>query len=1019
LGRKEGFRVSTLDNLKKEAKRWLKALRDGDPSAWARLRALVPDVPATPALRHVQHALAREHGFESWLALKTRVGASSPIAEQDEILTALLAAADKGDTARVAAVLDDRPDLVSTRGTLDGHNGQRTALHFGVNHEGVVRLLLDRGADPNVRDEGDNAMPLHYAAESSRLSIITLLIEHGADPIGTGDLHELEVLGWATCFGPGDPSVVDYLLAHGAVHNIFSAVATGALDAIRAIAARSPADLDRRMDSTNHRRRPLHLAVVKKQSAALELLLDLGAAIDSTDVSGLTPLDQAALEDQMAMVELLVARGATLGLPAAIALDRSDDVDRLLHADPSCLLPGGRWEHLIVRAAARSSGRAIETLIRRGAAVNAPDSAETSVDGARGYTALHAAAWSGNAAAATVLLAHGADPTIRDRKYCSTPAGWANYAGHTAVRDLILAGPIDLFTAIEFDLTSRIPDILERDPDAIARPFRAYAPECDDVEWAADADMTPLAWAVKCGKVAAAELLVARGAAQSTQGPTDGDRDARERRFLELACWDHRVHGRGDHRMCDRAAQRLLQQHPEIARASLYTAIVCGEVGEVARILAERPEAATEAGGPRMWAPIVYLAFTRFSHPPTVENALAIARLVLDAGADPNAFYEAGDVHYSALVGVAGEGEQDSPRQPYGQALFQLLLERGAEPFDIQVLYNTHFRADMIWWLELVYAYTRAHGRGSAWDDPAWLMFDMGGYGPGSYFILNAAISGDNLALAEWALTRGAGPNVLTSTHPKFQPQRTHYQRAMSEGLSAMADLLVRHGAMATSGSDDADTYAEGAFIAACLRMDVAAVRARLASHPQYLRSHRAIFAAARRDRADVVGMLLDAGVAIEIENPQRQRPLHEAASYNALAVARLLVARGAEIDPREAEWGATPIGFAAYGDSREMLDFLSRFTKNIWALVSRGYADRLDEVLRDDPSLARVTNDDGTTALWWLPEEEAVAMRMASALIAAGTDPAARARDGRTAAERARERGMPDLARLIEDARS
>ena len=34
--------MTTLDNLRKAAKRWLKALRDGDPEARARLRPRVP-----------------------------------------------------------------------------------------------------------------------------------------------------------------------------------------------------------------------------------------------------------------------------------------------------------------------------------------------------------------------------------------------------------------------------------------------------------------------------------------------------------------------------------------------------------------------------------------------------------------------------------------------------------------------------------------------------------------------------------------------------------------------------------------------------------------------------------------------------------------------------------------------------------------------------------------------------------------------------------------------------------------
>ena len=54
---------SSLDNLKREAKRWLHALRSGDARARARFERALPNAPVEPTLRHVQHALAREHGF--------------------------------------------------------------------------------------------------------------------------------------------------------------------------------------------------------------------------------------------------------------------------------------------------------------------------------------------------------------------------------------------------------------------------------------------------------------------------------------------------------------------------------------------------------------------------------------------------------------------------------------------------------------------------------------------------------------------------------------------------------------------------------------------------------------------------------------------------------------------------------------------------------------------------------------------------------------------------------------------
>ena len=65
--------ATSLDTLKKEARRWLNALASGDPSARARLDAAHPEARAEPGLRDVQHALARELGMPGWAALKRRV----------------------------------------------------------------------------------------------------------------------------------------------------------------------------------------------------------------------------------------------------------------------------------------------------------------------------------------------------------------------------------------------------------------------------------------------------------------------------------------------------------------------------------------------------------------------------------------------------------------------------------------------------------------------------------------------------------------------------------------------------------------------------------------------------------------------------------------------------------------------------------------------------------------------------------------------------------------------------------
>jgi hypothetical protein len=100
---------TSLDHLKKEAKRWLRRLRANDSDARARLESVYPDAPSIPGLRHIQHAIALEHGFASWARLKSELAdrlAHREDASRAPVLADLIEGASRGDLSRTMAILD-------------------------------------------------------------------------------------------------------------------------------------------------------------------------------------------------------------------------------------------------------------------------------------------------------------------------------------------------------------------------------------------------------------------------------------------------------------------------------------------------------------------------------------------------------------------------------------------------------------------------------------------------------------------------------------------------------------------------------------------------------------------------------------------------------------------------------------------------------------------------------------------------------------------------------------------------
>jgi hypothetical protein len=146
-----------------------------------------------------------------------------------------------------------------------------------------------------------------------------VLLDAGSDVHGTGDLHQLDTIGWAlfdrilgevTSDGEVSAAIVSLLLEHGARHHIFSAIALGDVELIQRLVEEDPELLDRRLSRFEQGRTPLHLALSRQRYDILDLLIELGADMEAEDVNGHTALAMAMKRGDREAMRRLYAAGA-------------------------------------------------------------------------------------------------------------------------------------------------------------------------------------------------------------------------------------------------------------------------------------------------------------------------------------------------------------------------------------------------------------------------------------------------------------------------------------------------------------------------------------------------------------------------------------------------------------------------------------------------------------------------------------------------------------------------------------
>ena len=166
--------------------------------------------------------------------------------------------------------------------------------------------------------------------------------------------------------------------------------------------------------------------------------------------------------------------------------------------------------------------------------------------------------------------------------------------------------------------------------------------------------------------------------------------------FLDQACLCY-DDPHFDHRQFHARAQELLANYPELAEANIWAAAAAGNAPAVRSFLDENAGRAN-LPGPHGWAPLLCACYARVKPVDPRHSTYQVARLLLDRGADPNAYTlknndppgSARARRFTALTGVFGGGSTglaNQPPHPRWRELAELLLDHGADPADEQALW--------------------------------------------------------------------------------------------------------------------------------------------------------------------------------------------------------------------------------------------------------------------------------------------------------------------------------------------
>jgi ankyrin repeat protein len=450
-----------------------------------------------------------------------------------------------------------------------------------------------------------------------------------------------------------------------------------------------------------------------------------------------------------------------------------------------------------------------------------------------------------------------------------------------------------------------------------------------------------------------------------------------------------------DHRSFQVRAHEMLEQHPELAEANIWTAAAAGNTAAVRSFL-DADAAVVNRCGPHGWTPLLCACYSRVKPLEPEHSTLETARLLLDRDADPNTCtLKHNDPpgsgrarRFTALTGLFGGGSTGFANQPphrHWRELAELLLERGANPADEQSLIINQGAC-----LEILLRH---------------------GLKPGALHELSRAAIRGNVDQVKLLLAHNAPPDDAMDG-------KTAWQHAMERGHLEIAGLLEEAGAAVSELSE------VERFVFLSMAGDRAGVHALLerspglpAQAPQDL-----VMRAVNTGRKQAVTLALDLGFDPDFINDCTA--LQSAAGEGNEEIVMLLLERGASLRLRDPCYDGTAVEWAEFFERTALRDrLLAEDGVCLYDVLDHGRLHRAAAVLASDPAalnrpFAECISREPKPEDWHTPLVRMVdcgnteAVRM---LLESGADKTARHPDGRSLLQLANDKGFAEIAALLE----